>query len=266
MADQLQQYYTMLEVSSAATAAEIRQSYLDLVKVWHPDRFQGESPRLRFKAEDKLKAINQAYEALRSGAPVFQAPGPPSGRQESPATDPGLKPIHFGGVWGYVNKDGKLVIEPRFDDAYPFQEGLALVSDHGRYGYIDATGNYAVYPEFSCGRGYSEGMAAVILSVHWGFVDREGRFAVTPLYLECGDFSEGLAPVNWRGRWGFIDREGRFVIRPRFDGARSFREGRAEVRYGEKWGEVDRSGQVYFAGGEILLQTMPHGGEAGGSG
>ena len=38
---------------------------MDLVKVWHPDRFQGDS-RLREKAERTLQGINEAYEALRN--------------------------------------------------------------------------------------------------------------------------------------------------------------------------------------------------------
>jgi len=37
----------------------------DLVIVWHPDRFEG-NPRLRKKAEEKVKEINAAYEYIKS--------------------------------------------------------------------------------------------------------------------------------------------------------------------------------------------------------
>ena len=50
----------ILEVRADSSDEEIRAAYLLLVKVWHPDRFQGDSA-LKKAAEEKLKAINSAY-------------------------------------------------------------------------------------------------------------------------------------------------------------------------------------------------------------
>src|SRR5438477_5291542 len=55
----------VLALRPGASALEIKGAYRDLVKVWHPDRF-GSDPRLREKAEDKLKQINEAYLVLQS--------------------------------------------------------------------------------------------------------------------------------------------------------------------------------------------------------
>jgi len=55
----------VLALRPGASAVEIKGAYRDLVKVWHPDRF-GSDPRLREKAEDKLKQINEAYLVLQS--------------------------------------------------------------------------------------------------------------------------------------------------------------------------------------------------------
>ena len=55
----------ILALRPGASAVEIKGAYRDLVKVWHPDRF-GSDPRLREKAEDKLKQINEAYLVLQS--------------------------------------------------------------------------------------------------------------------------------------------------------------------------------------------------------
>ena len=56
----------ILGVGPGATPKEVKEAYRDLVKVWHPDRF-GSDPRLRQKAEEKLKEINDAYGLLQSG-------------------------------------------------------------------------------------------------------------------------------------------------------------------------------------------------------
>jgi len=55
----------VLALRPGASALEIKGAYRDLVKVWHPDRF-GSDPRLREKAEDKLKQINEAYVVLQA--------------------------------------------------------------------------------------------------------------------------------------------------------------------------------------------------------
>lgn len=64
----------VLALENNATAAEIKEAYRDLVKVWHPDRF-GNDPRLRQKAEDKLQQINDAYRVLQSPAKPDSNPG-----------------------------------------------------------------------------------------------------------------------------------------------------------------------------------------------
>lgn len=64
----VRKYCEILGVSAGASAQDVKQAYRDLAKVWHPDRFQ-DSDRLRKRAEEKLKQINDAYEYLKNGVP-----------------------------------------------------------------------------------------------------------------------------------------------------------------------------------------------------
>jgi curved DNA-binding protein CbpA len=57
--------FDVLALKPGATAAEIKEAYRDLVKVWHPDRFANDL-RLRQKAELRLTLINEAYRMLLS--------------------------------------------------------------------------------------------------------------------------------------------------------------------------------------------------------
>jgi hypothetical protein len=57
-------YYEVLGLQTGATKEQVKQAHRDLVKVWHPDRFDDD--RLRRKAEAKLKEVNEAYQQLRS--------------------------------------------------------------------------------------------------------------------------------------------------------------------------------------------------------
>lgn len=60
---EIERCYEILELRPGASPGEIRHSYKDIVAVWHPDRFK-HNPRLRRKAEQKLKEVNIAYETL----------------------------------------------------------------------------------------------------------------------------------------------------------------------------------------------------------
>jgi cytochrome c-type biogenesis protein CcmH/NrfG len=80
MTPDLQNAYRTLEVSPGAAPEEIRRAYILLVNVWHPDRFAHE-PRLRTRAEERLKALNRAY-AIIHDAPVRDEPAPGGGMAE----------------------------------------------------------------------------------------------------------------------------------------------------------------------------------------
>src|SRR5579862_394911 len=75
--------------------------------------------------------------------------------QRAPAADadsqPGWKldlfPVDVKGKWGYIDEKGKIVIEPTFESAANFTEGLAAVKANGKYGYIDRTGKFVIQPE-----------------------------------------------------------------------------------------------------------------------
>jgi hypothetical protein len=54
-----------LGLKPGASPEEIKQAYRDLSKVWHPDRFSND-PRLKEKAQEKLKEINEAHKKLKS--------------------------------------------------------------------------------------------------------------------------------------------------------------------------------------------------------
>ena len=56
--------FQTLGIGPEASDEEIRRAYLDLAKVWHPDRFESD-PRLRRVAGEKLRRINEAYQLLR---------------------------------------------------------------------------------------------------------------------------------------------------------------------------------------------------------
>lgn len=165
--------------------------------------------------------------------------------------------VTLNGKQGFINKAGKVVIEPRFlGCSYQprFVDGLAVActKDNDKAGFIDKTGNFVIGQKFSDARPFSEGLAVVYFgeySMHRGydkagFIDKTGKLIVEPVFDNVKDFSEGLAAVSKYGKSGFIDKTGKIVIPLQFDYAFSFSEGLAVVYINEKYGFIDKTGKI----------------------
>lgn len=186
-------------------------------------------------------------------------------------------------LFGFIDKTGKVVVAPEYEEARPFSEGLALVQkkvdDNYRYGYIDHEGKTGVEFKYAEAGPFSEGLAPVRVpdsgtlvdelgsaaAGKWGFIDKTGDFVIAPRFEEARSFSDGLAAVAEENRYGYVDKTGNFVIKPKFDLACPFVNGRAAIMTndgtgmlsiqsggdiyrvsGGKWSYINKNGEVEF--------------------
>ncbi len=75
----MNEYYRILEVPPGASQEQIKARYRQLVRIYHPDRYA--NPTDRHFVEQKLKEINEAYNALVN---VERSPGVPGKPQALP--------------------------------------------------------------------------------------------------------------------------------------------------------------------------------------
>ena len=158
-----------------------------------------------------------------------------------------------GCPYGFINKKGEMVIKPfTFRHSY-FFEGLACVLINEQFGYIDKTGKIVIEPQFDCSAAnFSEGLARVKIDGKYGYVDKKGAIVIQPKYLEAGSFSECMAFVQIEnGKYGFIDKQGKMVISPQYDiitAGTKFSDERAcvgiSVEDGELYGYIDKAGKI----------------------
>jgi len=59
-----------------------------------------------------------------------------------------LLPVRVGGKFGYIDRDGKMAVNPQFDEASRFALGLAAVTVGSKSGYIDESGKLVINPQF----------------------------------------------------------------------------------------------------------------------
>ena len=163
-----------------------------------------------------------------------------------------------GGRYGFVDKKGRFVVNPQFDGASRFSQGLAAVVSGRRVGYIDEEGKFVINPQFDDGSPFEEGLAVVRSGSKWGYIDTKGKLVINPQFDQATGFSEGLACVQIGDRTGFIDKTGKLVINPQFDNLSNFSGGLAFVSSNSRWMYIDKSGKPVW--------TMPEARQADGSG
>jgi hypothetical protein len=104
--------------------------------------------------------------------------------------------------YGYIDRSGAFVIQPQFDFAYSFTDGVALVGYCGpltkeralhrewrcKYGYIEKDGSFLINPQFDYADSFFRGWARVqnrIGDDEWGpvfYVDKQGNATDVPPY------------------------------------------------------------------------------------
>ena len=91
-----------------------------------------------------------------------------------------------------MDRDGSILVEPRFKDVGMFLEGLAAFKSiyDGLWGYIDPSGEIVIEPIFVAASPFYEGRAVVTINGKQGAIDKDGEFVIEPLYQRVLSFHE----------------------------------------------------------------------------
>lgn len=155
-----------------------------------------------------------------------------------------------------IDEDGEFVAHPPLAfEGTAFSEGLIAIRKDRKLGYLDRDGVLAIEPRFDQGGAFAEGLAPVQVEGHWMFINKEG---VVTAELPAGvafayPLSNGLSLVtadrDGPGRkMGYVDRNGKWVIKPAWDDASPFQDGLARVGLyqGGRMAYIDSAGKVVW--------------------
>ena len=129
--------------------------------------------------------------------------------------------------FGFANNRGEVVVNPEFDYAAPYSEGLAIVgkykkNDMMEYSIIDEKGEPVAelkYDDFNPDEMFSTPAFSDGIMVFGNkAVGRDGKILFrSPSDWIITDFNDGYANFYEDGKWGLIDRKGEVVMRAEFD-------------------------------------------------
>lgn len=152
--------------------------------------------------------------------------------------------------WGYIDDNGKFVIEPGFGTAEDFQKnGLARVSVNDKFGLIDKSGKFVALPTFDYLSDFSEGLAFGKDSSGTKVINEKGNI-VFKSNDDIYGFSSGLAVMGKNIKenetlYGYVNKSGKTVIKPIYKSAQDFVGSKAVVQIKDnKYAVINNTGKV----------------------
>ena len=158
-----------------------------------------------------------------------------------------LKPKQGGNErWGYVNSQGKTVIDFQYINATDFSEGLAAVKSSKQYkwGYINDKGKIVIKCKYDDATPFKHGFAGVKVFQHWGIIDDKGKRITEYAYDDVEICKVGLIKVSLNGKEGFVNFKGEQIVDCIYDEIYDFKLGLAPVLLNGKWGYINTNGEL----------------------
>ncbi|QSX04836.1 WG repeat-containing protein [Sedimentibacter sp. zth1] len=75
--------------------------------------------------------------------------------------------VKINGLWGFIDKNGKTVINPTYQNAHSFSCGLAPVQIDKLWGYIDKNESVIIEPQFNGAKSFNKNGVGAVLKSSW---------------------------------------------------------------------------------------------------
>ena len=114
------------------------------------------------------------------------------------------------GKWGFIDEQGKLLGEVKWDSIGDFSDGMAMVCSNELYGFINKQGQQVGEVRWSRVNAFSNGLAAVKEGSYWGFINKNNEQVIPCQYTEVASFKQdGTCDVKTKnGTWQVINTAG----------------------------------------------------------
>ncbi len=138
-------------------------------------------------------------------------------------------------AYGLIDKRGKYVIAPVYEEINEPTEDFYLVVKDSKYGFLNKKGEVVVSLKYTDALPFKQGVAAVGIDGNWFFIDKTGKQVFINRFNNVSSFSDSLCAVTQDGEfWGYIDMSGNFVIQPLYESAEDFVNGFGIISKKEK--------------------------------
>lgn len=129
--------------------------------------------------------------------------------------------------FGLMNKEGKVILTPKYDYIGEFKNKLAVVNlggnwselgiFGGKFGYINNIGEEVIELKYEQAKKFSDNLGLIKIDGKYGYINNNNKIVIQPQYEMAKSFSEGCALVYKNNQENkkypvFIDKRNREII------------------------------------------------------
>ena len=150
--------------------------------------------------------------------------------------------------YGLIDLNGKVCIEPEYEDILKFEHGFFLKKDN-KYMVVDSKYSRVNEKNYDTITSIGNDLWKVVLTTRngrklYGILDSHGKERLEPVYTSIGDINENnIAIITSFESYGLIDENYNIIAEPIYEHISNFEGGKAKARkYDKTEGTIDTKG------------------------
>lgn len=175
--------------------------------------------------------------------------------------------------YGFMNKNFKTVITPKYDWVEGFKNEYAIVSNKDKWGVIDINGNQIITSKYTSIKQVDKDRFVVCFNNKYGVINSKNQIVIPIKYNPLFGLGDNLYATHDNKKWGVIDEKEKLILPFEYDGVTSGVATKYESQislptdlirqtlYGraynfDKLGKLDKEGfrfSIYIEGGHNFL-------------
>lgn len=110
------------------------------------------------------------------------------------------------GKYYMLNSKGSRITDQAFDDAKSFAgSGPAAICISGKWGFVDKTGKIVIEPQYEDAKSFNIGLGAICVEGAWGYINTKGTIRIECQFEDCQSFAKnGIVAVKEKGMWKYV--------------------------------------------------------------
>jgi len=155
------------------------------------------------------------------------------------------------GKYGFLDKNGKVVVDYQFDKIMPYQQDRAKVIINDLYGFVDKEGNIVIEVKYESASNFYKGRTKVFKDNQVAYLDKDGNL-IHGWYDYLGNIQDNLALVVKDQKYAYINDYTGKPITDWYDYIEAFYQGKAMVGNDDKYFYIDKKGKFIDDAPDLL--------------
>lgn len=127
-------------------------------------------------------------------------------------------PVKLNKKWGLIDAGGRVVLQPEYDAIGDFKKyGYAVMQKYGRVGLLNKQGRELIPPKYDDLKVLDSTLIAVMDLGEWMVINPEGKLILPKGYSRVQVWDGKFLAYLQNKKWGIVNHQGKVIAEPKYD-------------------------------------------------